>query len=194
MEWFFDLEPKDKITLIGILITAIMSGISLIITLKKNKDAYYIDFITKNKIDWINTFRENSSTYISLITIYQTNEDMNKISKEELKKHLLECRKIKNELILSLDIKENLQNRIVRLLNISLIIYEEIHNKIMENDSISERLLEKHNEYLQSLEMNIFVCLKMEWKKIKMEVKGVKYDKKMQKKDLDDLYKIYIKI
>lgn len=52
MDWFGSLEVEYKVTIAGILVTAIMSAISLFYTVKNDKVVHYVDSITQNRVEW----------------------------------------------------------------------------------------------------------------------------------------------
>jgi len=120
--FYNSLDPKDKVVLIGIMLTFIVSTLALIQALKKMK----IDNITQNRVEWINTLRNYIADYISAIDLYKIQVSI----KEE--KQIMNFRDVlmqKNALIkLHLNFKGNIDKRILKMLenitqNVLLMLY-----------------------------------------------------------------------
>ena len=67
MDWFFELETQYKVTLVGIVITAIVSIASLYFSVKNNKAVHYVNAVTQNRVEWISSLRKKCAEFIALV-------------------------------------------------------------------------------------------------------------------------------
>lgn len=64
MDWLFELETQYKVTLVGIVITAIVSIASLYFSVKNNKAVHYVNAVTQNRVEWISSLRKSAQNLL----------------------------------------------------------------------------------------------------------------------------------
>ncbi|WP_186669094.1 hypothetical protein [Sporosarcina sp. BP05] len=176
------LDATQKITLIGIIITAFTGIVTLIYTVRINKNTAYANSVTKERINSMNTLKLNFSEFISIFYSELSNENMTSLK---------ELYKLKMLIELQLNENRNVEIGIVyRLTNIMWLynLYNNIHK--IANYSELKALLEKKNisysneliylsnhQLLKSiltielnlLELDLKKQVKREWEKVKDE-------------------------
>jgi hypothetical protein len=193
MDWFFELETQYKVTLVGIVITAIVSIASLYFSVKNNKAVHYVNAVTQNRVEWISSLRKKCAEFIALVNIdmqciYGYEDDD---SNEKISAHMMKCREIKYEIVFLLNFKGSIDKKIADVLDSTLNLYEEIYHKIATKEDIPREQTMKYQEYLESLKKYIRICTKFEWNRVKIEATGSNYGRRAQKFDLNSLYLSY---
>lgn len=168
-----NLEPKDWLTLTGILATIILSSSSLYFSFKNTKKTLFINSITKSRIEWISTLRNNISKFCGLI-FHLALSDLNTTERNKV---LEEMDKLKYLIILQLNREDEFDKKLILQL-------QSIASTPNLQD-ISE--LEQKIENLILLTQDL---LKLEWEGAKLEsMKGI-----LSKKEKDLLYEKHLKI
>ncbi|WP_144572257.1 hypothetical protein [Bacillus paramycoides] len=196
LEAFTNLEPKDKFTFIGLLLTSGISLLTLIKTARINRKAAYLNSITKERIESMTELKEQVAKYLSFIRRYQILE----LDIQERASFLqeLEYRKFKidfqlndakaNELEISITLNhintligiiENAEDSIsVGSLKQKLVkeSFPIIHADFSQPESTILNASEQKNilksfldKQLSDLKMSLKNHVKMEWEKIKEE-------------------------
>lgn len=110
MKWFLELETQYKLTLIGVLLTAIMSAISLYFSVRNNKAVHYVNAITKNRVEWLYKFRDYISTLLCETTI--ENADLHAKGEVEYESHFSEIERIRNLIYMHLNFADEIDRTI----------------------------------------------------------------------------------
>jgi hypothetical protein len=169
----FVLEPKDWLTLGGISLTFFISLISLYISIRNTRKTLFINSITKSRIEWIGTIRENIAKFCGL-TFHVTLTDL---EPSERRKVLEEIDKVKYLIILQLNREDEFDKKIISTL------------KMIASTAKPQNItqLEKDIEYLILLTQDL---LKLEWEGAKLEsMKGI-----ISRREKDTLYEKHLKI
>lgn len=150
MNFINSLETKDLVTLIGIVFTLIVSILNLLNSSHKNK----LDFVTQNRMNWINSVRNITSEIISW-RYYQSPE------------YLL---KAMNNLILYLNISNEIDNQIItEVLKMYDFAYKLSFYKNGLKTSSAEKIYENYYFCKQNINTLMRIYLKKEWTRIKAE-------------------------
>ncbi|WJE82185.1 hypothetical protein [Bacillus sp. DX3.1] len=198
LESFKNLEPKDQITFIGLVLTSVISLLTLINTIRINSKSAYLNSVTKERIESMTELKEQVAKYLSLIRRYQILE----LNTEEKASFLqeLEYRKFKinfqlneektNELEISstlnhinalIVVTERVEGPVsIRDLKQSLVkeAFPIIHADFEQEESTIINALEQKNilksfldNRLSNLKVSLKKHVKTEWEKIKKESK-----------------------
>ena len=179
---FDALDTTQKISLIGILFTAITSITTLVFTIKINKNTTYVNSVTKERISSMNTLKLNISEFISIFHSVLSNESTTSLK---------ELYKLKTLIEFQLNDTRNIERGIMCKLNDIMWLYNlyiNIH-KIKSYSELRELLEEKKISYskliylnnhqllksiltmeLNLLELNLKKHVKREWDKVKGEL------------------------
>ncbi|MFF2880718.1 hypothetical protein [Bacillus toyonensis] len=84
IESFLALEPKDKFTSIGVIVTAIIGIANLGFSILNNQRNIYSSTVLKERLDSLNNLKKNTASFISLILV-SVNENSLKSNYKELK-------------------------------------------------------------------------------------------------------------
>lgn len=84
IESFLALEPKDKFTSLGVIITAIIGIVTLFFSILNNQRSAYSSTILKERLDSLTSLKKNTAGFISLI-LASINENSLKDNYKELK-------------------------------------------------------------------------------------------------------------
>lgn len=188
-----DLQTKDYIILLGILLTFLATVLGYFFTRKNIKTSKYIEVVTTERIKWLETIRTEisvlSSAIIQTIIYYQaeivnienehpTQETIDETN-YEFQKHYFESKtdnafqktdlRKKDEIIsrlflLKLRFNPNEDKEILKLIDYFIKFYEEKYK-----DSAD---LNKATENVEVLVKKIQSMLKTEWEKVKKESRG----------------------
>ncbi|MCI4251558.1 hypothetical protein MRP26_21800 [Bacillus sp. CCB-MMP212] len=193
LDFFLELPNKDKVTFIGIIITATTSFFTLLISLKLNKRSSYINSITNERINSMTHLKQNTANYISILKSFIFNEESNisisklynlKLHIEYQLNHLKEREKIIIQRMDKLYILINYMHSINQD-NIVKTILIELTNKGIDMNRLpipyteDTRLgIKNSKEYLKrliSMELDLLEAdlknhIKVEWEKIKKEI------------------------
>ncbi|MDA1913637.1 hypothetical protein [Bacillus cereus] len=193
IDFFLELPNKDKVTFIGIIITATTSFFTLLISLKLNKRSSYINSITNERINSMTHLKQNTANYISILKSFIFNEESNisisklynlKLHIEYQLNHLKEREKIIIQRMDNLYILINYMHSINQD-NIVKTILIELTNKGIDMNRLpipyteDTRLgIKNSKEYLKrliSMELDLLEAdlknhIKVEWEKIKKEI------------------------
>src|SRR5689334_24864827 len=69
------MEPKDKITLLGIIATFIVAFINLIYMISNSRKTAFVNTVTASRLKWIDSLRDKVSAFIS-VTVRILNPEM----------------------------------------------------------------------------------------------------------------------
>lgn len=177
------LDTTQKVSLIGIIITALTSIITLVFTVIINKNTTYVNSVTKERISSMNGLKLNISEFFSIFYSFLSNE--NKTSLKELYKlktliefQLNDNKSIENSIVCKL-------NNIMWLYNLYINIhkikdYQELKALLKEkNIPHSNKLIYLNNHQLVKsiltielslLELDLKRHVKKEWTKAKGEL------------------------
>lgn len=150
MSFIKNLDTKDLVTLIGIVFTFIVSILNLINSSNKNK----VDFVSQNRMDWINSVRNITNEIISW-RFYDSPKDLLKMI---------------NKLILYLNISNEIDNKIITQI---LKMYDFAYKlSFYQNDlktNSAKKTYESYYTCKQNVNTLIRIYLKKEWTRIKAE-------------------------
>ncbi|MEC2076307.1 hypothetical protein [Metabacillus fastidiosus] len=177
------LDAAQKVSLIGVIITAVTSITTLIFTVKINRNTAYVNSVTKERIGSMNALKLNISEFISILYSALSNE-----SRTSLK----ELYKLKTLIEFQLNDNRNFESSIICRLNNIVWLYnlyiniDEIKNylelKVLleeKNISYSNELIYLNNHRLLksilTIELNLLELalkkhVKGEWDKVKNEL------------------------
>lgn len=168
---------------IGIAIAALFSILSFAKGIndsrKQNKyleKSININYITDKRVEWINTLRETAAEYITLV--YDVTADLiNKgtTSKEKIN----QINKYSSLLILLLNFCGDIDTVVIQIIHN---IYGNIRNEKYEEAQTQLSFFRAH----------IQIYLKLEWNRVKSEVKAGKYNVEQMHKETLDLYRNFI--
>ncbi|PGT91949.1 hypothetical protein COD18_16060 [Bacillus cereus] len=193
IDFFLDLPNKDKVTFIGIIITATTSFFTLLISLKLNKRSSYINSITNERINSMTHLKQNTANYISILKSFIFNKESNisisklynlKLHIEYQLNHLKEREKIIIQRMDNLYILINYMHSINQDNTVKTILIELTNKGIDMNrlpipytedtrlgiKSSKEYLKRLINMELDLLEADLKNHIKVEWEKIKKEI------------------------
>ncbi|MDF9663785.1 hypothetical protein COL10_24895 [Bacillus cereus] len=191
IESFLALEPKDKFTSIGIIVTAIIGIATLFFSILNNQRNIYSSTILKERLDSLNNLKKNAASFISLILV-NINENNLKSNYKELKylsnlieyqfnTHKREELEVVNKLrylvrLIQLRTEEKdiveMENFIKKYdLEFFRKLYFEYYNVQTLNRLIDRNIYEKTEEIENLLKNHI----KSEWEKIKDKQKILRY-------------------
>ena len=60
------MEPKDKITLLGIIATFIVAFINLIYMISNSRKTAFVNTVTASRLKWIDSLRDKVSAFIAV--------------------------------------------------------------------------------------------------------------------------------
>jgi hypothetical protein len=162
----------DLITLVGIVVTFIISAISLGIGIRNSRKTTFINSVTASRTKWIDTVRSSVSEYCGLVRHYILSRDLTDEKEQELSEKL---DKLKYLIKLQLNPIDPFDKKIISKINyISTFCFETEDELEIE---INE-LIEMTQDYL-----------KLEWEGVKEESRRGNLSKRRKKK----LYEKYLK-
>jgi hypothetical protein len=165
-------ETKDMITIIGIVMTFIVSAFSLYIGVRNSKKTLFINSVTSSRIKWIDTIRNNISEFCGLTYHYA----ITPIESKEKQQIVEKIDKLRFLIKLQLNRGDNFDKKILAKIDI-------IPNL---TDSITTDDLKKEIDELIELTQDL---LKLEWEGVKQEsMKGI-----LPKSEKDEMYEKYLK-
>lgn len=199
---------KDSFTSIGILITFIISSVSLYFTVKNNRAVYYVDSVTKNRVEWIDKLRNNLSEFISLSNTQDFTENFlspRLILEKDFEKRIDKLNLIGTKIKLMLNFSDPFDKLFIekidlQILNVNCLYLKTLNNaiegeakeiEIYTPNSDIYLLQNKIEELNQKIIEDAQIYLKSEWNRVKYESQGKKYDKKTQNFDIEELQKRY---
>jgi hypothetical protein len=195
----FFKDNSMAFTSIGVLITFFVSSISLFFSIKNNKASYYMNAVTKSRIDWIQQLRNTVAEFIANTNIYNNAYYKNDYEKTGI--HLSKCQKLNSEIKLLLNCYDEKDKEIVRLSDKILEAYRKYCDSVHHckvNDSgyfvDTPKMKELKNEVedtINVLSSKVQIYLKSEWNRIKYESKGKIYEKETQEFDYIELENRY---
>lgn len=125
-------------------------------------------YITDKRVEWIHEVRNTVADYVEAVTIAMD---------ENAPENFDNVNKINAKLELLLNIKKAVDNKIIRLMSIIIDVLTKLRNlegKDFENEKIE---LKKNLGYaICYLVRFVQICLRVEWKKVKSEVLGKKWN------------------
>lgn len=133
VDWLNELQAKDIITFIGIILTTIISFVTLVFTIKNNKAVHYVNAITKSRVEWIQNVRESISEYFAAIDVMYLSCEKNDFS--ENVKTMESLTHLKNKLVLYLNYTDDKDKQIIEYLsdiNKNAFIYYRLKYFLME--------------------------------------------------------------
>lgn len=195
---------EDAFTVIGILLTLVISSISLWFSVKNNKAVHYVNSVTKNRVEWIDKLRKNMAEFISILDtqdLTDTFVEMDEFIKYPIGKNLQKLNQIGTEIKLMLNFSDDFDRKIMNKIDFIIVNYKNFFVKIQrnildnkKNDSLiftpSEEVIKKQ-ELIDSLSIDLLsdmqIYLKSEWNRVKYESRGKTYEKETQLFDLEEL-------
>lgn len=199
MEWFIGLETEYKVTLIGVLVTAVMSGFSLYFSIRNNKAVHYVNSITKSRIEWIQKLRTVVAEFIAKTNVY--NNVYYKGDWWKMGEQLSECQKLNSEIKLLLNCCDKRDKRICSLVDNILEKHRKYCDEVQNMDTDSYGYFIESNDIrgikydiereIASLIKEVHIYLKSEWNRVKYESKGKEYYEEVLQFDLDELKSQY---
>lgn len=204
--WEFLKINEDAFTVIGILLTLVISSISLWFSVKNNKAVHYVNSVTKNRVEWIDKLRKNVAEFISILDtqhLTDTFVEMDEFIKYPFGKNLQKLNQIGTEIKLMLNYTDEYDRKIMNKIDLLIVNYKNLFVKIQRNIldnkknnmlifAPSEEVIKKQ-ETIDSLSIDLLsdmqIYLKSEWNRVKHESIGKTYEKETQLFDLEELIK-----
>lgn len=170
------MATENLLSLIGIIITLIVSVIGLIVGIRNTRKTIFVNSITSSRIQYIQDVRNSISEYCGLFYRYKILLDNDsKLSNEKLEV-LKSIDKLKYQIMLYLNPEDrNWDQKII-----TLVI--EIRERINENPEDKIKDLIEITQYL----------LKLEWDGAKLESKNGDINELQKNKLSNDYFKKYI--
>lgn len=199
------LTTNEKaFTVMGILLTLVISIISLRFSVKNNKAVHYVNSVTKNRVDWIDKLRKNIAEFISLLDtqdLTDTYIDIDDFVKYPFGKNLSRLNQVGAEIKLMLNYTDEYDRKIMNKIDLIIVNYKKIYVKIqrniLENKKEDMLIFAPNNEVIDdqrtidAMSMDLLsdmqIYLKSEWNRVKYESKGKTYEKETQIFDLEEL-------
>lgn len=166
-----DFEPKDYITLAGIIITFLVGVLNLFNGLFTNKRTVYVNAVTSERVKWMGQLKELLSEYLSITSFY---EQKPFLENNELKEYFERLLYLKNRIKLHLNPTDEKDKEIVDLI-------DKINKKIFSLYDFRKFYLMKDEtaeDYIKKLES------------IPEEIREELFKKLIQKCPVDDINKM----
>lgn len=192
-------EHNNEIVSIGVLLTVFISSVSLYFSVINNKAVYYVNSVTKSRIEWIQHLRDTVAEFISNTNIYN-----NVYYKKEYEKtglHLSNCQRLCSEIRLLLNACDEADKKVIEISENILEAFgnycDEVNNCITSKDGyfVETANMEKYKEdvedNIETLSEKVQIYLKAEWNRVKYESQGKVYEKDTQKFDYEELENKY---
>lgn len=141
-----NMEPKDWITLVSILVTLVIGITTLIISIRTNKKSRFVNAVTTERVKWMTNLKELISEYLSLATYY---DDKPFLSGEEQAKYFERLFYLQNNIKLQLnytDSKDQEINELIDKINQKIIGLYKVKKIIEKKDTVPKEELEKAME------------------------------------------------
>lgn len=106
-------DNKDALTAIGIVLTFLVSVISLYFSVRNNKAVYYVNSVTKSRVEWIQKLKEYASDYLKATICIP--DSIYYDERYDIESHIGEIERIKSLIILHLN--GDMDSKIVAILN-----------------------------------------------------------------------------
>ncbi len=197
---------QDAYTVLGILLTLIISLISLWFTVKNNKAVQYMDSVTKNRVEWIDKLRKNTSEFLALLDLQDftdTNGSPNEASRYPFGNNLQKLNQIAIEIKLMLNFLDKFDREIMHQVDMIVLGYKNFYitaqRDLLEQIELGDKYFIPTKEVtgqqakLTSLSENLLsdmqIYLKAEWNRVKYESNGKTYEKETQIFDIEELQK-----
>lgn len=149
------MEPEVIAALIavaGVVLSAFIAWLTTHLTLRFNYKQLFAETVSKNRMEWINVWRENIAKFISCAKILHTNKTQTEFN--------LQCEKEMYEARVAVTSRLNLNEEKHKLLLTTMLEF---------NLQETEGRFNAQCEYIESLARDI---LKPEWERVKREAKG----------------------
>lgn len=158
LKWIFLLDLTDRVTIVGILLTFIVSAISLYFSVRNNKTVHYVNAITKNRVEWIQKVRDTVAEFIAgKEVVYLLCENNKFIDSEKNMGSLTQC---ENKLILLLNFNDEFDNQLIEYINNindKLFIYYRlkyfVNKYLLAENKDKNKILQMLGEYPVTLEV-----------------------------------------
>lgn len=181
---FFLLEPKDRFTSIGIVLTATISCATLLFSILNNQRNLYANTILKERLDSLKNLKEKSADFISLISSCGKDEIELKTNYKELvflstlleyqfnKSNYKEAKDLKKINYLMCLIRMKIETKSIEEskdfikkenLDFFILLDLEHYNEV----SLKRLVTEKIYENIQVVDEVLKKHIKLEWEKIK---------------------------
>ncbi len=195
---------KDAFTVMGVLLTLVISSISLWFSVKNNKAVHYVNSVTKNRVEWIDKLRKNIAEFISLLDtqdLTDTFVEMDDFVKYPFGEKLSRLNQIGTEIKLMLNFSDEYDRKIMDKIELIIINYKnlfvKIQRNILENEKNKALIFTPNSEVLKKQKLieslseellsDMQIYLKSEWNRVKYESRGKNYEKETQLFDLEEL-------
>ena len=165
------LDSKFGAAAIAALVSFIICCITNYVQNRNAKAEVAVKYITDRRVEWIENVRKTVSEYVSVV---QSMEEMDTVQIRDI---LGKVNQISAYLKLLL-------NFVGQIDEIILEIMANIVDELQEDKPDFERI----HSLLELLIQHTQIYLKIEWNRVKWEVKGRRYGKKYQRKETIELY------
>lgn len=199
------LTSNEKaFTVIGIILTLLVSGISLFYTVRNNKAVHYVNSITKHRVEWIDKIRKNSSEFISILDTQEVTDGLatpNDLLKHPFGNNMQKLNQLAAEIKLMLNFADELDREIMALIDMILLSYKNFYLLVQSNimqdikngdmifvpsDEVNKK--QRQIDELSSRFLSLMqIYLKSEWNRVKHESKGEAYEKETELFDIEEL-------
>lgn len=153
------MEPKDAVTLLGIVLTFGVAFANLIYAIVYNRKTAFINTVTSSRQKWIESLRDKVSTFIA-VTIRILNPEMAAREQQNMNDLLRERDTLMHQIILHLNPGDAEDQAIRR----SVDLVKQLTNEGKFTPDLERLLLELRNATQ--------VYLKKEWTRVKRESKS----------------------
>ena len=155
----------DAATLIGVVVTLIVSTVSLILTLRDNGESRYAATITDVRYQWIRDLRMHISEFVRLAV-----QCINGLNSEKLSEYYAEM--LKCAFISRTHLGHKYKSLCDRITNIEYYVGSQIGKEIYVRE-VETPITSMHDFYneLNKIESESVMCFTIEWEHMRHEVK-----------------------
>lgn len=164
------------ISLCGVVLTAVVSVVSSARSAKFSYKKLFAEAVSKNRMDWINVWRENIATFLAITKLLAEEKSEKRtcgikkrlsflFSRKKEEDYDIEILKLKKEQLIA-------KSRITVRLNLSEKKHRLMYSALNEMVKSSERDFQKLNAACEYVEQLARTILKEEWERVKREAKG----------------------
>ena len=149
------------IALAGVVFSVIVSFIVSMATTRFNYKQLFAETVSKNRMEWINVWRENISTFLACAEILHRSQSTTAFTQESINQYLQDMYKAQLMITSRLNMEEKLHKEIAATIN--GFSYTANNAQFTEN---KEEILDLARQ-----------ILKIEWDRVKLEAQGKKPNK-----------------
>jgi hypothetical protein len=153
------MEPKETLTLLGIVLTFSVAFVNLIYAIVNNKKTAFVNTVTASRLKWIESLRDKVSGFIS-VTVRILNPEMVAREQKDMNVLLRERDTLMHQIILHLN-PDDPEDQTIRR---SVELVKQLTDRGAYTPDLEQLLLDLRNATQ--------VYLKKEWTRVKRESKS----------------------